>query len=450
MKYIDIYLIIIFNLIVLPNFNSLLLSSSSYYYSKRCNRYESLLLLNIKTKSSRYKSSLLLNIDNKVTNSNSKSIIVTNSNTKNIIDNDIISNNNNNSNSNNKNSSYQDYIILCIVPLIWGTYSPLIKYLYSNANILAPPPLLFNLLSYIVSFSTLSLASSSSSSSLTSVKDNYKPFSTISLLEWQSGIQLGMLLFLGATIQIMGIQGTLATRAAILVQLTTVIVPFIESVVNKKEISLKLWISSFIALIGVIFVSADEFIGNLLINPSFDYNSISNTFSLNTGDLLVCISALFYSCHVVRVSQISNQVSAINLARVKSLTELIASSIAVLISISLSNIDTNIVNNEFSTYIKNAISNPLEYGQIFVLFTVLWNGIFATALTTWAQTTGQRSINAITAQLFYSTQPIWAASLSFLLLGDRVSNVSFIGCLLLLSAILYSQFKNDDNDKTIN
>ena len=388
----------------------------------------------------RSKSSLSLNIDNKISK-------ITNPST--IIDNDIISNKNNNNNHNKVEPLFQDYIILCIVPLIWGTYSPLIKYLYSNANILAPPPLLFNLLSYIVSFSTLTLVSSSSkSSSLTSssVKDSIKPFSNISLLEWQSGIQLGMLLFLGATIQIMGIQGTLATRAAILVQLTTVIVPFIESVVNKKEISLKLWISSFIALIGVIFVSADEFIGNLLINPSFDYNSISNTFSLNTGDLLVCISALFYSCHVVRVSQISNQVSAINLARVKSLTELIASSIAVLISISLSNFDTNITDNDFSTYISNATSNPLEYGQVFVLFTVLWNGIFATALTTWAQTTGQRSVNAITAQLFYSTQPIWAASLSFLLLGDRISNVSFIGCLLLLSAILYSQLNNNNDD----
>lgn len=433
MKYFHCIIIIIIILYTIPKYNSLLYKSCI----NRIINHDKSSLYNIRSKSS-----LSLNIDNKISK-------ITNPST--IIDNDIISNKNNNNNHNKVEPLFQDYIILCIVPLIWGTYSPLIKYLYSNANILAPPPLLFNLLSYIVSFSTLTLVSSSSkSSSLTSssVKDSIKPFSNMSLLEWQSGIQLGMLLFLGATIQIMGIQGTLATRAAILVQLTTVIVPFIESVVNKKQISLKLWISSFIALIGVIFVSADEFIGNLLINPSFDFNSISNTFSLNSGDLLVCISALFYSCHVVRVSQISNQVSAINLARVKSLTELIASSIAVLISISLSNFDTNITDNDFSTYISNATSNPLEYGQVFVLFTVLWNGIFATALTTWAQTTGQRSINAITAQLFYSTQPIWAASLSFLLLGDRISNVSFIGCLLLLSAILYSQLNSSSDDSS--
>lgn len=254
----------------------------------------------------------------------------------------------------------------------------------------------------------------------------------------------------GATIQIMGIQETLATRAAILVQLTTVIVPFIESVINKKQISSNLWISSFVAVVGVAFVSADEFIGSLLSSNMFDYSTIINTVSFNSGDLLVCISALFYSCHVVRVSQISNKVSAINLARVKSLTELIASSIAIFISICYSNNDlttsTTIENNEFYTYLSTAMSDPIQYGQIFVLFTVLWNGIFATALTTWAQTTGQRSIDSITAQLFYSTQPIWAASLSFLLLGDRITNVSFFGCVLLLAAILYSQLNSSNKN----
>jgi len=377
----------------------------------------------------------------------------------NIINNDDTIRIDDSSSSSSSNASIQDYIILCIVPLIWGTYSPLIKYLYSNASILAPPPLLFNLLSYIVSFSTLSLASSSiksttapsstttTTSSSLSFDNKILPFSTITPLEWQAGVQLGMLLFLGATIQIMGIQGTLATRAAILVQLTTVIVPFIESVINKKQISVNLWISSFIALVGVVFVSADEFIGNLLLNPTIDFNTISSTFSFNSGDLLVCISALFYSCHVVRVSQISKQVSAINLARVKSLTELIASSIAVFVSICFSNTSTISSSNEVFTYLSTAVSDPIQYGQVFVLLTVLWNGIFATALTTWAQTTGQRSIDSITAQLFYSSQPIWAASLSFLLLGDRISNVSFFGCILLLGAILYSQIMpNSDND----
>ena len=133
---------------------------------------------------------------------------------------------------------FKDYAILAIVPLVWGSYSPLVKGLYSAAEVIAPPPLIFNLMSYFISTSALTVAkylSSSSekdrehdsdvaSSSTAPKNENINRFN----LEWRAGVELGLWLFLGSTVQISGIQSTTAIRAAILVQLTTILVPFLR------------------------------------------------------------------------------------------------------------------------------------------------------------------------------------------------------------------------------
>ena len=59
----------------------------------------------------------------------------------------------------------KDYAILAIVPIVWGSYSPLVKGLYSAAEVIAPPPLIFNLMSYFISTSALTVAKYLSSSS---------------------------------------------------------------------------------------------------------------------------------------------------------------------------------------------------------------------------------------------------------------------------------------------
>ena len=56
-------------------------------------------------------------------------------------------------------------------------------------------------------------------------------------LDWklivQAGFDLGGWLFIGSTLQIYGLQFTTASKAAFLVQTTTVIVPIIESIVKQ-------------------------------------------------------------------------------------------------------------------------------------------------------------------------------------------------------------------------
>jgi drug/metabolite transporter (DMT)-like permease len=350
----------------------------------------------------------------------------------------------------------KDYAILAIVPLVWGSYSPLVKGLYSAAEVVAPPPLIFNLLSYFVSASALTVVQYMSSWSKNSKNELItankvvaasEPDSVKGLsLEWTAGIELGLWLFLGSTVQISGIQLTTAIRAAILVQLTTILVPFLETIlVNKKAISTKLWTSCIIAMLGVITVSTDGgSVGSII--SSFTFSSIDKSFfalleniKFNTGDLLVSSSAVFYSMHVIRLGNFASRVSPLKLAQVKSLTELVLSAAAISLVCLLGGNDMNSL-SQFSKYAQVVKTSFLESGQIYVLLAVLWNGAFATALTTWAQTVGQRSVSPTTANLLYSSQPIWAALISFSFLNESISNSTLIGSFLLFIAVTYSLY----------
>lgn len=102
----------------------------------------------------------------------------------------------------------------------------------------------------------------------------------------------GMWLFLGSNAQVMGIQSTSAIKASILVQLTTVFVPIIESITGgRKGLSPRLWISSICAFISVVMISSNG------------ASSIENLVQFEAGDLLVILSSLFYSMHVIRLSK---------------------------------------------------------------------------------------------------------------------------------------------------
>lgn len=172
-----------------------------------------------------------------------------------------------------------DYLILGLVPIIWGTYTPLVKDLYTAVSI-PPPSLEFNLMSYMVSSFSFVIASVAIQSNKHLVDTPTK--NNVPLI---AGAELGIWLFAGSMTQVMGIQSTSSIKASILVQLTTVLVPVLESFISKRQLTSKLWLSSALAFTGVVLCSNHD--PAVLLHP--------DSLSFGSGDLLVILSAVFYS-----------------------------------------------------------------------------------------------------------------------------------------------------------
>lgn len=337
------------------------------------------------------------------------------------------------------NPTFYHYAASAFVPIIWGSYSPIIKWLYSSSSIESPSPLLFSLFTYSISFISLLLFRYSTfrnTENLEVVKTehNLRIFSL-------PGLELGLWLFLGSNIQLIGISETSATRAAFLIQLTTLIVPLIESIKNKRSASPFTWLSCTIALLGVTCFSIDTKLPSfdVIFHSSFSMDflqsfSFLNNFQFSSGDFLICLSAFFYSLHVVRLSDISKDYSSIDLSLSINLSKLALTITSFIVASFISGRNDSF--EQVTDYLDKFYHQSSEYYP--VLLILMWNGIVSTALTSWCQTFAQKKLSSSTANLIYSSQAIFAAAFASLFLDEKLSGNSLLGIELIAASVILS------------
>merc|ERR1711971_502641 len=80
-------------------------------------------------------------------------------------------------------------------------------------------------------------------------------------LEWRGGTELAVWLFLGFSLQSVGLLYTTAQRSALLLYLNVKLVPFLAMVVFGRKVPLSAWLSAAAALAGTGLVAGGGFAG---------------------------------------------------------------------------------------------------------------------------------------------------------------------------------------------
>jgi len=306
--------------------------------------------------------------------------------------------------------------VLATVPLCWGTFSPSVRYIYETetAHFFDAIPngfsLAFSAAYYVVALCTLSLASTFQK---TSSGGGPSPKGVS-----RAGLELGSYLFLGNCAQVVGLQSTTADAAAFLVQLTTIIVPTLEARLNGGYVSERTRRACLLAFCGVAVICG----GDVLRHPG-----------AFAGDSLIVLAAIFYSLHVVRLSAFAPHFEPLDLALAKAKTETF---LAVLSVTLLFLYYTNDFDAFFSSTTANNDAPPL-------IAAVLWCGAVTTAYTIWAQSFGQRSVSPASANLIYTSQPIFSALFAYLLVGEQPTVSIAIGGTIILLAVLSDLLAED-------
>ncbi len=76
-----------------------------------------------------------------------------------------------------------------------------------------------------------------------------------------------------------------------------------------------------------------------------------------------------------------------------------------------------------------------------IWWSIILTGIFATALAFYMQNRFQRYSTATKTAIIFSGEPIFAAMFAYLLLGEKVGLIAWIGGLLIISGMIISQRK---------
>lgn len=220
---------------------------------------------------------------------------------------------------------------------------------------------------------------------------------------WAAGGLLGLLLFLGYAFQTVGLGLTSSSKAGFITGLGVILVPGIAFVWLKIRPRPIVLLGVGLALVGLGFLSLD------------------GVSALSWGDFLVLLGAINFALHMVGISRFGETHDTVLLATIQIGT-------AALLSWGM-HLGTE------------SLPTQVDWwgGTGNVVMAVLICGLFATALAFLLMNVLQPFTTPAHASLIYTTEPIWGAVFSFLLLGERLTTAGYLGALLIVGGMVVAE-----------
>jgi len=214
------------------------------------------------------------------------------------------------------------------------------------------------------------------------------------------GIMCGVVLFLAMYIQQIGIGMTTAGKAGFITVLYICIVPFIGMFLGNK--------------LNKLFI-----IGLILAVVGFYLLSVKEEFSLELGDIIVFISAIFFGIHIIVIDYSALRVNSMFL----SIIQLV---VVAIFSLGLALIKETIILGDILS-----VASPL-----------LALGILSSGLGYTGQIIAQREIPPHTTSLIMSLESVVAAIGGVLILNEHIGLREGIGMVVVLVGIIISQLRD--------
>ncbi len=209
----------------------------------------------------------------------------------------------------------------------------------------------------------------------------------------------GLALFMGASLQQVGLVYTTAGKAGFITGLYVVIVPVLWFIRGRRSGS-GTWVGAVLAAFGLYLLS------------------VSGDFTIQYGDLLEIIGAFFWAIHILLIDHFSKRINPI----VLSLVQFAFCSVLSLLTASI-----------FETIAWQGI---LDAG-----IPILYGGLGSVGIAYTLQVVAQRKAHPAHAAIILSLESVFAAVGGWLLLNEYLSTRSKIGCALMFIGMLFSQLK---------
>lgn len=216
---------------------------------------------------------------------------------------------------------------------------------------------------------------------------------------WGCGIT-GCVLFMGASLQQVGITSTTAGKAGFITGLYVVIVP-IFGLFLKQHTDGGTWIGAGLAAVGLYFLS------------------MTGQFTIQYGDFLVLLSAFFWSIHVLIIAWLSPRVNPIKIAFIQFV---ICSVLSFIVALIIETID-------ISGILKAAIP-------------IIYSGALSVGIAYTLQVVAQKNAHPAHAAIILSLETVFAAIGGWFLLNEVLSSREIFGCSLMLAGMIISQLWN--------
>ena len=214
------------------------------------------------------------------------------------------------------------------------------------------------------------------------------------------GLALGLLAFAGFATQTLGLTLTTASKAAFITGLSVILTPLVSAAWFGNRVPPRAFLAALVALVGLGLMT------------------VTGASGVNGGDVWVLGTALAYALYIVYLGEVAPKHDPLVLSSLQLWTmALLAWAWA------------------FPTL------GALREVSLETFLAVAYLGVVATALVTVLQTYAQRVVPAYLAALIFVLEPAFAALFAYLLLGEALGLLGWLGGALVVLAMVVSEFK---------
>jgi drug/metabolite transporter (DMT)-like permease len=208
-----------------------------------------------------------------------------------------------------------------------------------------------------------------------------------------AGLACGGVLFAGTSLQTTGLQYTLPGKAGFITGLYVVFVPLLGLFWRERSGPV-VWGSVVLAVLGLYFLSVGE------------------DFRVQSGDLLILVSAFFWAAHVQVIAYFSRRVDPIWVAIAQFGVTAMLSLAAGLI-----------------------FERPTFAGIYATFAAILYGGLLSVGVAFTLQVVGQKDTHPAHAAIILVSEAMFAVLGGWLFMGERFGAREFFGCALMLGGM---------------
>jgi drug/metabolite transporter (DMT)-like permease len=230
-----------------------------------------------------------------------------------------------------------------------------------------------------------------------------------------AGLVCGLVLFLAGNLQQVGLVFTTASKGGFLTALYIVLVPILGIALRHKT-HWNTWLSVLIAACGLYFLC------------------ITEVFTIEFGDIIMLIGAVFWACHILVIDHFVEGLSQ------KGVMKLCIAQFTVAAALSL--ITSPILDHQF------VIEAFKSENLLAALPAVLYTGILSTGVAFTLQAFGQQDMNPSAASIIMSLEAGFSVVGGMIILHEILSGREVLGCILMFVAVILSQLPVAQAKKT--
>ncbi|MBB6480991.1 DMT family transporter [Spirochaeta isovalerica] len=213
-----------------------------------------------------------------------------------------------------------------------------------------------------------------------------------------AGIAAGTVLFLGASLQQVGLQYTTAGKAGFITGLYVILVPILGIALSHRT-GLPTWIGAFFAAAGLYLIS------------------VKGGFQIGRGDLLILACSLFFAIHVLTIDHFSRKIDPLVLSAIQ---------FAVC---------------SFYSFAVAVFREPIILEDILqATIPILYGGLGSVGIAYTLQVVAQKDAPPAHSAIIMSLESVFAVIGGIIFLAEGMSLRGYIGCGLMLLGMLASQW----------